>query len=281
MKALELLYVSLNVSDMDKAVAFYCQALGFTRASPLCAAPLALANLLGVQNMQTLMMQRGRQFIELASVQPSGAPYPADNHSNNPWFQHCALVTQDIMGDYQHLCAFNFMPISRDGPQLLPGGIIAFKFRDPDGHPLELIQFPQPPALTNDGIDHLAIVATDLDKSIEFYISHLGLKLKARQKNIGPAQDALDDLVNANVDVVAMVPEIASPHLELLGYGLSGKHNVAPVIQSSDIVASRLVMKVDCSADTHAFIPLGIGMSAALLKDPDGHMLLLLADYRL
>ena len=41
--------------------------------------------------------------------------------------------------------AAGWRPISEGGPQLLPpsnGAVRAFKFRDPDGHPLELIWFP-------------------------------------------------------------------------------------------------------------------------------------------
>ena len=45
---------------------------------------------------------------------------------------------------HERLSRFPFTTISRNGPEALPGGVVAFKFRGPDGHPLELIQFPWP-----------------------------------------------------------------------------------------------------------------------------------------
>jgi len=70
------------------------------------------------------------------------------------------------------------------GPQRLPdwnknaGGIKAFYFKDPDEHPVEILQIPrrqrrsqvattQRPALP--GIDHTAIVVSDTDASLKFY----------------------------------------------------------------------------------------------------------------
>ena len=51
-----------------------------------------------------------------------------------------------IWGGYARLSAHaGWTTISTDGPQLLPassGGVTAYKFRDPEGHPLELIAFP-------------------------------------------------------------------------------------------------------------------------------------------
>ena len=119
---------------------------------------------------------------------------------------------------YRRLQTHNVTPISRHGPQTLPGGVIAFKFRDPDHHPLELIQFPTADPVTAHGIDHSAISVADADRSIAFYAAALGLAVTARQVNTGPAQDALDNLDAVTVDVVALSPAIRSPHLELLAY---------------------------------------------------------------
>ena len=88
---------------------------------------------------------RGSEKIEL--IQRAGRPIPADSRSNDLWFQHLAIVVSDIDKAYAAVRHAGAMPISRQ-PQLLPawnpnvGGIRAVYFRDPDGHPLELIQFP-------------------------------------------------------------------------------------------------------------------------------------------
>lgn len=116
-----------------------------------------------------------------------------------------------------------------------------YKFRDPDGHPLELID-------------------------------QLGFTVAARQTSRGPEQDRLDDLTDTIVAVVALQPTIATPHRELLAY-----HSppVSPALPRSahDIAATRLVLAVD--ALTSPGVTLGDGTQAALISDPDGHLLLL------
>jgi catechol 2,3-dioxygenase-like lactoylglutathione lyase family enzyme len=263
---------ALNVSDLDRSVRFYCEALRFVMAQQQAADP-ALAALLGVPAVRTARLRRGRQAIELSQCFPPGAPMPGDSHSNDEWFQHCALVTDDIARDYQILQRCAFKPISRAGPQRLPGGITAFKFRDPDGHPLELIAFPAPDPATAGGIDHAAICVADPARSIAFYAARLGLVVSARQVNRGPAQDALDDLDDAIVDVVALAPAIAAPHVELLGYR-QPRGNRSVSVSPSDIVSSRLVF---ASAGTTEVAPAAhrpTGGDLALLRDPDGHAVL-------
>ena len=98
-------------------------------------------------------------------------------------FQHFAIVVADMALAYRRLCSVSgWTAISIDGPQRLPpssGGVSAFKFRDPDGHPLELLAFPdgrwpaQWRARSNGdlalGIDHSAISVSDSARSIAFY----------------------------------------------------------------------------------------------------------------
>ena len=149
--ALRLDRVSLNVADLAAATAFYVGAFGF-QATPAIDAGPRLADLLGARALRVVLLRRGRQRLELAMFDPPGPLYPANSRSDDLWFQHRALVTDDIAAAYEQLSAFPSTPISRYGPQRLPGGIVAFKFRDPDGHPLELIQFPRPdPRTEGDG----------------------------------------------------------------------------------------------------------------------------------
>jgi len=103
---------------------------------------------------------------------------------------------------FAQLSAHHHAPISQGGPQVLPlssGGVAAYKFRDPDGHPLELIHFPggEPaerwagaPGLFL-GIDHSAITVTDLDAAIGFLGGALGLTVSERGLNRGPGQARL------------------------------------------------------------------------------------------
>ena len=94
------------------------------------------------------LLRLGRERIELLEFTDSaGRPYPPDSTSTDLWFQHMAIVVNDMTDAYQRVMANRrFRPISRNGPVRLPdssGGVTAFKFRDHDGHPLELLAFPE------------------------------------------------------------------------------------------------------------------------------------------
>jgi catechol 2,3-dioxygenase-like lactoylglutathione lyase family enzyme len=271
-QAWRLARFALNVGDLAASIDFYGHALGFTVAQAPAEDP-GLATLLGVTGLRSARLRRGSQILELCACDPAGAAMPDGSRSNDLWFQHCALVSTDIAADYARLLHVAFTPVSRRGPQTLPGGITAFKFRDPDGHPLELIGFPTPDPATLGGIDHSAISVADPERSIAFYASQLGLRVTARQRNQGPAQDALDGLDDVAVDVVALAPAIASPHVELLSYRRPPGR--AGTIRPGDIAASRLVFApVAGPQNASVTLPAGGGV-LRLLHDPDGHIVLL------
>jgi catechol 2,3-dioxygenase-like lactoylglutathione lyase family enzyme len=253
LKAAWLDRVSLNVSDLGLSVMFYVAALGFVAEQPLACADPELARLLGVRSAQVMRLRRGSQVLELVATDPLGASLPPDSRGNDSWFQHCALATEDVAAAHARLCGFAFTPISSGGPVLLPGGIAAFKFRDRDFHPLELIQLPRGALATRGGIDHSAIVVADVARSVAFYAG-LGLRVGARQLNEGPAQDALDGLSGVAVDVVALQPQVAAPHVELLFYRRPAGR-VAGVAADA-VGASRLVFRGDAEG---------------FFQDPDGH----------
>ena len=72
---------------------------------------------------------------------------PADSRGNDRWFQHVAIIVSDMGRAYARLRDHGVTHAST-GPQRLPdwnvgaAGIEAFYFRDPDGHFLEVLQFP-------------------------------------------------------------------------------------------------------------------------------------------
>jgi catechol 2,3-dioxygenase-like lactoylglutathione lyase family enzyme len=258
----------LVTADLPRLLAFYRDVLGFLMDGPELAIgqeEMALLGVSGSGRRQNLTL--GRQSLAIDRFDMPGRPYPADGNAASLWFQHLALVVTDMAQAYQRVRAMD--AISTGGPQRLPatsGGVCAYKFRDPDGHPLELLQFPDGscPAMwqgksakagqIGPGIDHSAISVADADASTGFYGS-LGLEPGARTLNQGVRQRQLDDLDGVEVSVVPMRPAAGTPHLELLGYrvprGMAG-----PVSQASDIAATRIVWQ---------------GTRAALLRDPDGH----------
>ena len=250
----------LVTADLGRLTRFYRDVLGFaaeTAAQPIAAGEMELLGLAGEGKRQILSI--GGQIVALDEFEAAGRPYPGDSNAASLWFQHLALVVVDIAEAHARLR--DAAPISVAGPQHLPkesGGAHAFKFRDPDGHPLELLQFPPGgmPTTWQDrsalptqialGIDHSAISVGDDDVSIGFYTA-LGLKPGKGPHNKGLAQARLDGLKNAKVGVTPMVPRIAPPHLELLAYDVPRPPLVTP-LQPNDIAATRIVWRGDSAA---------------------------------
>lgn len=221
------------------------------------------------QSARTATLAIGDERIELMTFDDAGAPYPAAAIASDVTFQHFAIVVQNMQDAYLRLRGIDgWQPISRGGPQQLPadsGGVTAFKFRDPEGHPLELIQFCRDamPARWEEvaasrialGIDHTAISVADGAASIAFYAA-LGLRVGGRSTNHGPAQDRLDGIDDTSVEVVTLTAPVPTPHLELLCYA---SRRCVPPACARDVAATRTIFQADETLGT--------------LQDPDGHRL--------
>ena len=263
---------SLTSADPVFLSVFYRDALGFV---PLGTERVDAARYGAAGHASAHRLGLGAQEIELVGFDRPGRPYPVHRTSQDSWFQHLALVARDIDAAYARLSgAAGWQPISRgDGPVVLPatsGGVSAFKFRDPEGHPLELLAFPPdrapPPwsgAMQADGpligIDHSAIVVADVQASLAFYARH-GFAPSGGSENAGPGQDALDGAGGVAVSVRALSRLVAPPHLELLGY-----HN-PPVLRGRG-TDRRAPQDVACSRTV-------LSGSGTPSHDPDGHAIL-------
>ncbi len=149
--------------------------------------------------MRVATLHLGRESIELTEyLAPRGRALPEDSRANDRWFQHAAIVVSDMDRAYRVLREHHVEHAS-SGPQRLPdwnpnaAGIRAFYFRDPDGHFLELIQFPpgkgdprwqEPSQRLFLGIDHTAIVVQDTDASLAFYRDRLGLRIAGDEREL-------------------------------------------------------------------------------------------------
>lgn len=290
--ALNLL--SLTVRDLESSVAFYCDAFGCTTISDDDGSASAFAALMKLPDslVRRKRLKLGSQTLELVSFEPKGAPWPEHKASNNLTFQHIAIVVADMQAAHAHLARIRgWTPISTDGPAKLPpssGGVTAFKFRDPEGHPLELLYFPDKAAPNGQlfyEINHSAIVVRDTARSIAFYAQGLGLTESGHSLNQGSAQAQLDALNAPVVQVTALEPRgEKTPHLELLCYQAPPEDTaVPPDKKASDAIATRLVFTVDdVAASAWRLVTLGGSLhgsntQAAFLRDPDGHDLILAA----
>jgi catechol 2,3-dioxygenase-like lactoylglutathione lyase family enzyme len=300
--------ISFTTADADRLASFYRQAFGFEAMEIEHYGAESFARLTGVKGARgsALPLRLGEQTIELLAFTRHGAPYPSDIGCDDPRFQHIAIVVADMETAYLRLCACKgWTAITRPAPQRLPagsGGVTAFKFRDPEGHPLELLAFPPdnvPPRWREAshrhgpclGIDHSAIVVADTAPSVVFYQQVLGFSVVGGSLNRGQEQEQLDAVPGAVVQVRALDPGADHPpHLELLCYRSPGLPRGAPAaLHSNDIAATRLTLEVDdlpalehrLAAARVRFISDGTvalrdSRPALLIRDPDGHALLLL-----
>ncbi len=262
------------VSNLDRAEKFYRDAVGFRTIGrrPFDGAPLGLTGI-----AEEMTMRLGAEEIALVQFAERGLPYPPDSRSDDLWFQHLAIVVNDMDAAYAHLRSSpGWRPITMDGPQLLPpsnGGVRAFKFRDPDGHPLELIWFPpgQGRAIWHAesaagpflGIDHSALAISSRPRALGFY-RRLGFRVGARSLNIGPAQSRLDGLPDARVRITGLRPaSVDGPGLELLAYRPAGR--ACPQTSANDVVTDWVTIEINRP----------IGDCPRTIRDPDGHLVVL------
>ncbi len=294
----------MTVGDLRRSADFYTGALGFEVQHEAVREGEAFARLVGIEGARARVctLALGRERIELLQFDPPGEPYPPDSQSADLWFQHFAIVVSDMEAAYGRLqAAGGFAAITARGPQMLParsGGATAFKFRDPDGHPLELLAFP--PAQTPGkwtsrspgpflGVDHSAIAVADTGRSEAFYVGMLGLHAETRSLNKGVEQERLDATFNAVVEVTALeFGDADGPHVELLCYRVPPTGRPIPRTTRSDAVAAtRLVVETDdlealageAAEKRMQFVSPGItampdGSRALLLRDPDCHLML-------
>ena len=284
--------VDFTASDLGQTRRFY-EALGFVAAAEPAAVDGAELALLRVPDARAerLTMALGVQEVSFLRFDPPGRPYPPDSTSTDLWFQHIAIAVSDMAEAHALALAAGAAPITRDGPRTLPpntGGVTAFKFRDPDGHPLELLFFPEgvgearwqargvaSPFL---GIDHTAVSVGDTGRVRSFF-EGLGLAAKEPSHNRGMGQARLDDVADDRCLVVPMMPPDAPPHVELLGYEVGTRRPMPENTRADDIWATRVwieVAKLPVDGSKAASLP--GGGTAALLHDPDGHAVVLLED---
>ena len=303
--------IALTVSDMDRSVAFYSSVLRFQKVGDTIAAGEGYDRLQGVpgSRMRVVRLRLGVDTLQLmAWAGPPGRPAPADARSNDRWFQHVAIIVSDMDSAYAVLQAHGVRRVS-PAPQRLPdwnpnaGGIRAFYFRDPDDHPLEILQFP---AGKGDpkwqraegrlflGIDHTAIVVASTDASLRFYRDLLGLRIAGKSLNYGPEQERLNNVPGARLRITSLRAP-TGPGIEFLEYVSPRDGRPAPADErANDLVHWQTIVA------SSAPEPLAARLTAAgarlvspgvvrvedralgfdrgfLVRDPDGHVVQVIA----
>jgi catechol 2,3-dioxygenase-like lactoylglutathione lyase family enzyme len=300
--------VNMTVYDMDRSVKFYSGVLGFQKVSETEVAGESYEHLEGVfgVRMRIVRMRLGEEFIELTEyLTPKGRPIPVDARSNDRSFQHVAIIVSDIDKAYRGLRE-NRVEHASSGPQRLPdwnknaAGIRAFYFKDPDGHPLEILQFPPDKGMEkwhqiSDqlflGIDHTAIVVSDTESSLKFYRDLMGLRIAGESDNYGTEQEHLNNVFGAHLRITSLRAS-AGPGIELLEYLAPGDGNPFPADERANDIVHRQTSVMTKNAEAAAqqfsnvrtkFVSSGVVSEsdgklgfhkAFLVRDPDGHAIL-------
>lgn len=236
--------IGIVVSDLDRSVEFFTKVLAFETVSELESTSPDLERLEGVFGLRvrTARLRLGEELIDLTEyLAPRGRPVPQDSRSNDLWFQHIAIITRDMPAAYAWLRKHRVEHVS-SGPQRLPdwnknaGGIKAFHFKDPDGHVLEILEFPpekgdpkwsKPSDRLFLGIDHTAIAVSDTEASLRLYRDILGLRVVGESENHGAEQEHLNSVFGARLRITAL-RAASGPGIELLEYLAPGGGRPAP-----------------------------------------------------
>ena len=300
--------VAITVGDMDRAIDFYSKVLFFEKVSDAEVAGDAYERLQGLIGLRVrvVRMRLGREHIDLMEyLTPRGRPVPSDSRSNDQWFQHIAIIVNDMDQAYLWLRRHKVEHASPE-PQRLPdwnpnaAGIRAFYFKDPDGHPLEVLQFPpdkgdsrwqRPSDSVFLGIDHTAIVIGDTETSLGFYRDTLGMRVVGQGENYGPEQERLNNVVGARLRITTL-RAAAGPAIELLEYLTPRDGRALPAdARANDLTHWQTRLMVEDVKNARAslvsrFVFLSPGVvtirdatlgfrEAFVGRDPDGHAMLI------
>jgi len=298
-------FVEMTVEDLDRSIEFYSRVLSFSKVREVEVSGDSWEHLDGVFGVRVRVawLQLGGEQIELkVHLTPKGRPAPPVSHSNDRWFQHIAVITTDMDRAYSWLRQNKVRRVA-SSPQRLPeylgaaAGIRAFSFDDPDGHPLEVLQFPadkgnrkwhQATSRLFVGVDHTAIVASDTEASPRFYRDLLGFRVPEGSETYGSEQEHLNGVFNPR----PRITRLRSPNrsgIELLEYLAPTEGKVMPEDErANDLIhhetclvvddielASRLIRQAGVPFISSAVVKTPnaeAGFRAAVfVRDPGGH----------
>jgi catechol 2,3-dioxygenase-like lactoylglutathione lyase family enzyme len=202
---LGLAHVAWRVGDFDKASAFYQNGLGY-------AEPLWVSDENGKPAI-ALLKVNDQQYIELLR---------GDARSEGR-LDHFALYTDDLTAIREFLLAKQ-VPITSDIHQGRIGNPF-FAIRDPDGHPIEIVQYSptsqtgqsrgnsMPSSRISTQISHVGILVRSETSAMKFYRDILGFREIARGGGEKGQRRWIDLQVPDGIDYIELIPfaDLPSP----------------------------------------------------------------------
>ena len=184
------LFLTINVSDLDRAVEFYEATYPVTRAE-VVDPPVQAFNGLGIPEGQfrARMMRDAQTFqgsaillVQWLSPGPVGTPYAEANHLG--WYrEHANASSTGQNARYEAVVKHGGRPYGPPSSIYITPTqqIYSFAFRDPDGTTLEWVGPLEPtPGGPADTIGGPNNNCSDLHSSYAWYTSVLGLGLQVR-----------------------------------------------------------------------------------------------------
>jgi catechol 2,3-dioxygenase-like lactoylglutathione lyase family enzyme len=311
-EALNVHGVTITVSDLEASKTFFTELLDFEVMEEQKVKGETLNQLYGLQgnpvDLKLISLGIGKERIRLIQFYTrTGRSIPFDSRSNDLWFQHIAIVVNDMEEAYKKLWDNQVKHVST-APQTLPdyipaaAGISAFYFRDTDEHNLELIYFPEgkgnprwqegsgeSPFL---GIDHTAIGVSNSETSRTFYEA-IGLEVAGQSHNYGTEQEHLNQVFGANL-LISGLKAKEGMGVEFLSYIAPPGGRPYPedskvtdlwhwhtTIEVADLdKVFQTLQELNCRLISEGIVNLkgtGLGYKRGLMvRDPDGHAILLI-----
>ena len=182
------------------------------------------------------------------------------------------------------------------------GGIRAFYFKDPDGHALEILQFPEGKGAEKWrrlrtsgrlflGIDHTAVVVSDTEASLKFYRDVLGMTVAGGSENYGTEQEHLNNVRGARLRITSLRAPSGGIGVEFLEYLAPRDGRPAPAdLRANDLLHWQTGLVTENSSalaemlrrGRYPFVSDGVtaldgggGLGfrrGFLVADPDGHV---------
>jgi catechol 2,3-dioxygenase-like lactoylglutathione lyase family enzyme len=148
MAVLRLTHVGICVSDLDRAVRFYCEGLGFELRSQIEIGGEPAATLLGLEplELQALYLERDGTRIELLHYpRPGHLPAESPRPMNRLGLTHLSLRVDDLDATLAELARVGATAIAPTRIDMREHRSAAVFVTDPDGTMIELVQAPGDP----------------------------------------------------------------------------------------------------------------------------------------